>query len=320
MTGGTPARGLQKREKTVFFGCMRTLTEIALIIGLVIAVTIIARLSRYVLKGIRTLKVTRIYDDRHWEFDSILSQYNPYYKSLDDTVRDRFLRRVLNFMEDKDFEYIDLEKEERMPLLISAAAVQLTFGLEHFLLDYFKTIYILKENYRFGLYNMPFEGHVSEDGIYLSWANFIREFTDYADGQNVGLHEMAHALTYVNFTVEDGKDDAFHDKFKDFSAVARPVFERMQAGEIIILDSYAATNYHEFWAVSIETFFERAHAFKKQLPELYDSLCILLNQDPLTPRKIIDPSILDDIADVSEVLDSTPLSPEVVPVQGPSQI
>jgi len=287
-------KGSLKREKIVFFGRMRMLTEIALIIGLVIAVFVIARLSRLVIKSIRAVKVTRIYDDRHWDFDNILSQYNPYYKSLDDTVKDRFLRRVLHFMEDKDFEYIDLEKEERMPLLISAAAVQLTFGLEHYLLDYFKTIYILKENYRFGLYNMPFEGHVSEDGIYLSWSNFIREFTDYSDGQNVGLHEMAHALAYVNFTVEDGKDNAFHDKFKDFSEIARPVFERMQAGETTIMDPYASTNYQEFWAVSIETFFEKTHAFKRQMPELYDSLCSLLNQDPLTARKVIDFEFLEE--------------------------
>jgi Mlc titration factor MtfA (ptsG expression regulator) len=296
---------------------MRTLTEIALIIGLVIAVFIIARLSRLVIKGIRAVKVTRIYDDRHWDFDNILSQYNPYYKSLDDTVRDRFLRRVLNFMEAKEFEYVDIGMEERMPLLISAAAVQLTFGLENYLLDYFKTIYVLRENYRFGLYNIPFEGHVSEDGIYLSWANFIREFTDYSDGQNVGLHEMAHALAYVNFTVEDGKDNTFHDKFKDFSEVARPVFERMQAGETTVLDPYAATNYQEFWAVSIETFFERTHAFKKQLPELYHSLCSLLNQDPLTSRKIIDPELMEDAA---VVIPGAALSPEIIPTPDAGQI
>ena len=279
------AGGLQEPEKMVFYVFMSN--DLALIIGLVIAVLILGRLGRYFLMLIRKEKVTRVFDDRHREFDNILSQYNPYYKSMNDTGRDRFLRRVLLFMEFKDFEYIDIEEEERMPLLISAAAVQLTFGLENFLLDYFKTIYVLKENYRFGLYNVPFEGHVSEDGIYLSWSNFIREFADYNDGQNVGLHEMAHALSYVNFTVDEGKDATFHDKFKDFSAIARPVFERMQAGETTLLDPYAATNYQEFWAVCVETFFERATAFRKQLPELYSSLCTLLNQDPLTPAKIV---------------------------------
>lgn len=255
-------------------------------IVLVLAGVLLVRLIQYGYLRFRRKKIRRVYEDRQQDFDAILSQYNPYYKSMDSSGRERFLKRVLVFMEFKDFQYIDIEPEERMPLLISAAAVQLTFGLENYLLDYFKTIFILKNNYRYGLYNVPFEGHVSEEGIYLSWSNFIREFSDYSDGQNVGLHEMAHALTYVNFTVHEGRDNAFHEKFKDFSTVARPVFERMQGGEVTILDAYAATNYQEFWAVCVETFFERSTTFKKQLPELYFSLCTLLNQDPLTPGKI----------------------------------
>lgn len=264
--------------------------EVAFILGLVIAVLTVARLGHLVYMWFKKRKIVRVYQEKHKDFDNILAQHNPYYKSLDDEGRQRFLRRVLVFMEFKEFEYIDIQPEDRMPLLISAAAVQLTFGLDNFLMDYFKTIYILKDNYRYGLYNVPFEGHVSEDGIYLSWSNFIREFSDYSDGQNVGLHEMAHALSYVNFTVQEGRDSSFYDKFKDFSTVARPVFERMQAGETTILDPYAATNYQEFWAVCVETFFERTNTFKRHLPELYFSLCTLLNQDPLTADKIGFPS------------------------------
>jgi Mlc titration factor MtfA (ptsG expression regulator) len=62
----------------------------------------------------------------------------------------------------------------------------------------------------------------------------------------------------------------------------------MQAGETTLLDPYAATNYQEFWAVCVETFFERSTAFRRHLPELYFSLCSLLNQDPLTPGKVGD--------------------------------
>jgi hypothetical protein len=87
--------------------------------------------------------------------------------------------------------------------------------------------------------------------------------------------------------VNEGRDKTFHDSFVDFSAVARPIFERMKAGETTLLDPYAATNYQEFWAVCVETFFERASSFKNQLPELYDSLCTLLNQDPLTTDKFL---------------------------------
>jgi MtfA peptidase len=237
----------------------------------------------------RRIDIDPMVDARYQDFDSLLSRYSPYYESLTHEGRSRFLTRVLQFMEHKKFEYIDIQAEDRMPLLVSAAAIQLTFGLDHFQLDFFRTIYIIKDKYRYGLYNMPFEGHVSEDGIYLSWTHFIREFTDYSDGQNVGLHEMAHALSYVNFNVREGRDNTFHDFFTSFSAVAHPIFERMQAGETNLLDPYAATSYHEFWAVCVETFFERSTLFKRQLPELYSSLCTLLNQDPLTPDKLITP-------------------------------
>lgn len=249
----------------------------------------VARLSPRIWVWAKKKKIIRVYEERHTDFEALLSRYNPYFKSLTKTGRERFLRRVLLFMEVKKFEYIDIGPEESMPLLVSAAAVQLTFGLENFLLDYFHTIFIVKDKYRYGLYNTPFEGHVSEEGIYLSWTHFIREFTDYSDGQNVGLHEMAHALTYVNFTVQDGRDNAFYRHFNDFSLVARPIFERMQAGETNLLDSYASTNYQEFWAVCIETFFERSSSFHRQLPELYSALCFVLNQDPLTPHKILIP-------------------------------
>ena len=248
-------------------------------------------LLRYYWRLYQRRKLNQLLLARHGDFDSLLSHYNPYYKTMSADSRDRFLQRVLQFIESKEFVYVDLQREESMPLLIAAAAVQLTFGLREFRLDYFKTIYIVRDRYTYGTHSTPFEGHVSGDGIYLSWTHFVREFADYTDGQNVGLHEMAHALTYVNFTVDEGRDDNFHKMFVDFSAVARPIFERMKAGESTMLDPYAATNYQEFWAVCVESFFERSVSFKTQLPELYGALCHLLNQDPLTADKCLTPTV-----------------------------
>jgi Mlc titration factor MtfA (ptsG expression regulator) len=255
-----------------------------LTVGTVLVVYFVIRRRR---KWYQHNKFDQILQTRQMEYDRVLARDNPYYNSLSSEGRDRFLKRVLHFVESKRFEYIDLEAQEIIPLLIGATAVQLTYGLDHYLLDYFDTIYIVKDRYIYGLNPTPFEGHVSQDGIYLSWAHFMREFADYSDGQNVGLHEMAHALTYVNFTTREGRDATFHDAFVNFSAVARPIFERMKAGETNLLNSYATTNYQEFWAVCIETFFERSADFKAQLPELYTALCTLLNQDPLTRDKIL---------------------------------
>jgi Mlc titration factor MtfA (ptsG expression regulator) len=115
----------------------------------------------------------------------------------------------------------------------------------------------------------------------------MKDNNDYTDGENVGLDELAHALAYINFTVREVKDEWFYEKFKDFSKIGRPVFERMQAGERNLLNQYAAVNYNEFWAVCVETFFERPERLRQELPELYSAISELLNQDPMTQKKII---------------------------------
>jgi Mlc titration factor MtfA (ptsG expression regulator) len=238
---------------------------------------------------IRARRLKEIYLTRQKAYDALLQQYIPYYRNLDASLKERFLKRTVEFMAVKKFTFVDMLEEEHMPLLISAAAVQLTFGLQNYLMDHFNTIYVMRQDYRYGLYNVPFQGHVNDDGIYLSWNNFLRAYADYTDGDNVGLHEMAHALAYVNFTANDGVDEGFKSRFYKFSRVGRKVFTRLQNGETTMLGSYAATNYQEFWAVCVENFFERPESFKIQLPELYNAMCNLLNQDMLTANLLLRP-------------------------------
>jgi len=252
-----------------------------------IAVAMVISLVRYWRFKSIAKETSRIFEEKKASYHKILDDYNPYYKSLGAAGQERFIRRTISFMHSKHFQYVGIEAEEKMPVLISATAIQLTFGLKHYLLDYFKTIYVMKDNYRYGLSAVPFEGHVNDNGIYLSWNNFIREYSDYTDGENVGLHEMAHALTYVNFTVQDGMDYSFRYKFHKFSRIGRPIFARMQQGETNLLNKYGATSYDEFWAVCIESFFERPFPFREQMPHLYYALCRLLNQDPSTKDKIL---------------------------------
>ncbi|MDF2189396.1 zinc-dependent peptidase [Paraflavitalea sp. CAU 1676] len=231
-----------------------------------------------------------VYDDRQPDYHALLLQYLPYYRNLAADQQTRFLQRTVVFMTSKQFEYVEIAPEERMPLLISATAVQLTFGLEHYLMEHFEKIYVLHHDYHYGLNSVPFQGHVAHDGIYLSWSNFLKAYDDYHDGDNVGLHEMAHALAYVNFNVSEGRDDGFHDRFIRFSSTGRKVFDKMQ-DELSggFLGSYAASRYEEFWAVCVENFFERPTSFKIQLPELYEAMCLLLNQDTLKAGVILNP-------------------------------
>lgn len=241
---------------------------------------VIARQLRWV--RIRR-KVRALYLDRYAHFHQLLYQFNPYFRGLSSEQQNRFIRRTLVFRLSKKFHFVELVPEERIPLLISAAATQISFGLDRFLFRYFNDIYVMRKDYHYGIHNQSFEGHVTNQGIYLSWQNFEEAFKNYADGNNVGLHEMAHALAYVNFHAIEAEDRSFVARFREFSTIGRPVFQQMQAGQTNMLGAYAATNYEEFWAVCIEHFFERPIAFRDELPELYEAVARVLNQDSLKP-------------------------------------
>lgn len=261
-----------------------------IMIGVLVVCLVFPRLFRRLRLLFYSQKAKAVYEDRQPDYHALLEQYLPYYRNLSPGQQAAFLQRTVVFMTTKQFEYVEIVPEERMPLLISATAVQLTFGLEHYIMEHFEKIYVLHHDYHYGLNSVPFQGHVAHDGIYLSWSNFLKGYDNYLDGDNVGLHEMAHALAYVNFTVSEGRDDAFHDRFYRFSQTGRVVFESMQE-ELSggFLGQYAATRYEEFWAVCVEHFFERPTSFKIQLPELYAAMCTLLNQDPLSPGILLNP-------------------------------
>jgi MtfA peptidase len=227
-------------------------------------------------------------EDGDQQYDHWLNRYNPYYASLSATQKKRFLHRVKQFMGSKQFHFHAMVEEEYMPVLISGAAVQLTFGLRNYLMDYFDVIHVLRREYILNIDEETYYGHVSKNGIHVSWNHFLGGYTDYADSVNLGLHEMAHALQYdTALGYEDTHDRNFKERLNDFSEEGRPVFRAMRQGASHLLGDYAATNFDEFWAVSVETFFENPQEFKEKLPNLYREMSELLNQDPLQPDKVL---------------------------------
>jgi Mlc titration factor MtfA (ptsG expression regulator) len=100
------------------------------------------------------------------------------------------------------------------------------------------------------------------------------------DGQNVGLHELAHAQYYQTFIVEQQIDKKFRNFFEDFVQHGDKVHHIEKQNNKTLYSPYADKNFQEFWAESIEIFFEKPIALKTQYPDLYNALCFLLNQDP----------------------------------------
>ena len=222
------------------------------------------------------------------QYDEWLSGFNPYYRSLPAGLKAVFLHRTVRFATEKVFRFHQLPDEEFTRVMISGAAVQMTLGLKNYLMDYFPVIHVIRREYVLEMDKETYYGHVSRNGIYIAWNHFLEGYADYTDSYNVGLHEMAHAVSFDVFLGQTDRHDlAFRSRLEDFSLEGLPVFRAMRQGSSHLLDDYGATNFDEFWAVCVETFFENAEEFSRTMPDLYLSIVDLLNQDPLNPSKII---------------------------------
>ena len=214
-------------------------------------------------------------------YAALISRVLPYFDKLNDANKQRFLKRVYNFRKAKSFYFKGLNRSEEVAILVSAAAVQVSFGLKNYSLSFFKDVYILSDAYQAINAKELYIGHVSPTGIYISWKHFVQGFYDYNDGMNVALHEMAHALHHENFIQETGIDWDFRQDFDKLPSVYGPLMTQAIVERRSYLRGYAFTNFHEFWAVSVEYFFENPQGLKDNLPQLYAILCDTLNQDPL---------------------------------------
>lgn len=191
------------------------------------------------------------------------------------------MSRVLEFMEDKYFvgrEGLVITDEIR--LLISASAIQLTFGLRDYMITHLHTINVFPRIFYSKLFETHFKGLSTQGGVLsLSWHDFREGYADGHDRLNLGLHELAHALN-IDLDEEGNSDQNFANSFERWKERGIEEFRRLKAGEITFLRSYGSRNMHEFFAVCIEHFFELPEEFKRQLPRLYWDLASMLNQDP----------------------------------------
>ncbi|TND08194.1 MAG: hypothetical protein FD123_2449 [Bacteroidetes bacterium] len=210
----------------------------------------------------------------------------PYYQKLSKPAKDVFCGRVREFMQSKEFSgMMGLEVHFDMAVSVSAAAVQLTYGLEHYELSHFHSIRIFPEVFYSKINRNYLKGGASESGvIFLSWKHFVEGYKNGADTFNLGLHEFAHALK-INTTQGSDFDEEFVHYFTELEKSSSPVIDSIRRGEHNFLRKYGGTNMHEFFAVCVEHFFEVPKLFREKLPDVYNKLCVLLNQDPCEEQR-----------------------------------
>lgn len=210
--------------------------------------------------------------------------YIGFYRKLNDAGQAKFRSRVRKFVKDK---LIVGERNVYLPdkirSFVAASAVQLTFGLDKWELEHFHTIRIYPKEFYSRIYERYLKGGAGQTGIiFFSWKDYLEGYADQENGINLGLHEMGHALM-INMQAGE-QDEQFTEAYEKLEELEQELLPRVRSGEIQFLRKYAGTNISEFFAVSVEHFFEQPIEFKKLMPLLYSAISELLQQDPASGR------------------------------------
>ncbi len=218
---------------------------------------------------------------------SIIFRHSSFYRNLSHYQQRKFGCRVRKFISKKHFiGRGGFAITEDIELLIASQAVMLSFGMSDYLLSGFEKIFVYPQEYSSKITGKYHKGEVNPGGaIVLSWNNFIEGIDDENDNYNLGLHEFAHAYFL------QAQQDGVHGEVCMVSRLNRwynlynnqDYRQELQAHHA--LREYAFTNYLEFFAVSVEYFFETPETFKQNAPYLYGLLAEMLNQNPLKARR-----------------------------------
>ncbi|TRX70460.1 zinc-dependent peptidase [Carboxylicivirga sp. M1479] len=249
--------------------------------GMLIALIAIARAYIQFIQS-KHLKLSIAKHLPEWKkMNSILSEEFNYYKNLPENLKTEFSLRTIQFMRTcKWLSPVQSEITLRQKTLVSASAIQLTFGLQNFGFGRFKTILLYDDAYYNKSTKQYHRGEVNHAGlIVLSWKYFEQGYAIDNDKINLGLHEMAHALDLV-VQLSQGRHYNMQRIREKFQHSALEEMLAMRQNSNRFFRSYGASNQHEFFSVAVEHFFEASCEFSQKLPELYLEMCQLLNQDP----------------------------------------
>ena len=210
-----------------------------------------------------------------------LEQSFIYFKTLEPGLKKRFVERVYVFVKQKRFVgRQNLQITDAIRIIISACAVQVTFGLDTFTLDTFEYVVIYPDVYESPVTKKMHKGETNLHGfICLSWKHVLAGIKNPADNYNLGIHEWTHALRFNGINYE--RTDYFFDGYiNKWVACAMPQYTALKKGNLSIFRRYGAANINEFLSVCTEHFFESPDEFKSKAPKFFEQMCILLNQVP----------------------------------------
>jgi MtfA peptidase len=214
------------------------------------------------------------------EIQLLLAHRFPFYLRLPDDFRHFFNYRLHQLI--KSFEFVNMENHLDIDLSLKAVllvqANRLTLGFKQYKYDAFPIIEIHPDVYYSEMTHHWHKGDTSvEDGVIRLSAKYLNEGDNVStDGLNLAIHEYAHAVMMELFV--GNEREGFFENYVQYKNCALKNLDICK--EKALLRSYAYSNDQEFFAVVSEVFFEEPLLIKENVPDLYETLCKLYNQQP----------------------------------------
>ncbi|MFC3335401.1 zinc-dependent peptidase [Flavobacterium palustre] len=213
------------------------------------------------------------------EQKEILKNNFPFYNRLTPKKKSYFEHRVKEFIRKYEFVGKDIAITEAMQILIAGTYVMLTFGLRKYLIGLFTRIIIYPSSYYSSSNDAYHKGEFNPrmKSVVFSWEDYVLGHQTANDNLNLGLHEFAHALHFHCMKSNDSSAAVFYDEFNKITRYYNDEELNAQLRSKGYFRLYAYQNQFEFLAVILEHFFETPEKFKKQHPELYHNVCVMIN-------------------------------------------
>jgi Mlc titration factor MtfA (ptsG expression regulator) len=223
------------------------------------------------------------------DYKNLLSAHVAYYRNLDPVGKDRFEKKIKEFLGYIRITGVGTAVEDLDRLLVASSAVIPIFGFPEWRYYNLRDVYLYPNTFNADdfatagkerdVLGMVGEGPVQLLMI-LSKPALYEGFDTSHGKENVGIHEFVHLLDKEDGAV-DGLPEALLER-----QYAVPWLNLMAENITAIkagrsdLNIYGATNNAEFLAVAAEYFFEQPDLFRRNHPELYELLTRIFHQRP----------------------------------------
>ncbi len=215
----------------------------------------------------------------------IMDRNIPQYAKMNSGQRDKFEQMVRYFLAEKSFEGCGgmILDEEKSLLIAGLACIPLLGGVSD-IYPYLRSVLVYPSEYHApysesGVDGVVTEGVESRSGeswdqgvLVFAWDEVAYDLRHPSDGANIVFHECAHQLDYEwGATMENfawQRRDGEPGMAAILKSSYRKLLDKMDRGRPVMVDEYAATNIHEFFAVMTETWLERPDRIRGAWPEV----------------------------------------------------